>query len=92
MRGRGGKKGETHHGLDERQQPLTRIHPKEGREWERGGRGRGRLLCPGKRVGEGCMHGGGQGRLGHAPRARLGHTVGGAGPWGRFPLLNLECF
>jgi hypothetical protein len=32
--GEGGRRGETHHGLDGRQQPLTGIHPRVGREVE----------------------------------------------------------
>jgi hypothetical protein len=55
---RGERRGETHHGLDGRQQPLTGIHPRTGREWERGGRGRGCLLYAGKRMGgRGCTWG-----------------------------------
>jgi hypothetical protein len=33
---RGERRGETHHGLDGRQQPLTGIYPRTGREEEEG--------------------------------------------------------
>jgi hypothetical protein len=61
VRGRkGGGRGETHHGLDRWQQPLTGIHPRAGREVGRGGR-------EGER--EVTLRGEGHGHLGHTPRA-----------------------
>jgi hypothetical protein len=73
-RGREEREGRgTHHGLDGRQQPLTGIHPRDGREVERGRR---RLLCVAKRVGEGVHGGAGWGHLGHAPRASLDRGPG----------------
>jgi hypothetical protein len=56
----------NHHKLDGRQQPLTVIHPRAGREVER--RRRGRLLGTGKRVGGGAHAGKG----GDAWATRLG--------------------
>jgi hypothetical protein len=95
---RTGRKGEgreereeTHHGLDRRQQPLTGIHPRTGREVEE--REREVTLCGKERMGDRGTHGGGLGvpgpRLGPswaAPRARLGR-----GP-GRLPSTHLTCF
>jgi hypothetical protein len=90
-RERGGRREETHHGLDGRQQPLTGIHPRTGREVEE--REREVTLCGKERMGDRGTHGGGLGVPGPrprpswaAPRARLGREPG------RLPSTHLTCF
>jgi hypothetical protein len=75
----------THHGFDGRQQLLTRIHPTAGREVERCGRGRGRLLRGKEKMGKGHAWGD---RGAWATCPGPGWTTGLAD----FPLLDLAYF
>jgi hypothetical protein len=63
------RRGGAHHGLDGRQQPLIGIHPRAGREVERGGRegeGEGGYFSLERENGGGATMGEG-GVPGHAP-------------------------
>jgi hypothetical protein len=97
-RGRGGRRLTTRmmNGIN-RSSPV--IQARVGREWERGGRGRGvvSLFLDHGGVGEGSAGGwgahGGKGRLGYALGAGLGHATPGPGRAGAAsPLIDLVFF
>jgi hypothetical protein len=69
-------RGEVHHGLDGRQQSLTGIHTRAGRE-----EGEGGYSAREREWGRGSMGG----RGGWVARLGLGRAPGWTGPRGRFP-------